>query len=232
MSPIPKRPHFSVLVSHQRTEMLVHTVDQNFQEAWAISNILNVHSTLTVSVCSPLLSNCSIFFLFSVAVTTLEHLGYLRATAEVACTIQELITWSQKKIREASILQLLKQKWVLQTMPCSPSLTNNALLSSFTPDSNIFFKRMIYKNKYLFHVCIHTMYSERLFLKSWWRKTVSVGLHFRRHKIVWVLIIFHLKFEIGFCHGAELFSHTDASYDIKDILYCTCRYLISLDDHI
>lgn len=40
---------------------------------------------------------------------------------------------------------------------------------------------------------------------------------FRRHKIVIVLIIFHLKFKIGFWHGADLFSHIDAAHT-KDIL--------------
>lgn len=58
------------------------------------------------------------------------------------------------------------------------SLTNTAPLSSFIPDTNIFFKSMIYKSKYLFHVCTDAVYSERLFPKSWWRKTVSVGLRF------------------------------------------------------
>lgn len=147
-----RRPHFSAQIS-----LLVNTVDQNDQEAWTISNMLSVHSMLNVSVFSPLPSHCSTFFLFSVALTTPQHLCYPRAAPEnscaVLCTIQELVTWTKKKMRGWCFCSSTKEEM---------SLTNNALLSSFIPDTNIFFKSMIYKNKYLFHVCTHTTYSERV----------------------------------------------------------------------
>lgn len=64
------------------------------------------------------------------------------------CTIQELITWSKKKN---------KRGWFsYAATKVEITLTNNALLSSFIPDTNIFFKNMIYKNKYLFHTYTHT----------------------------------------------------------------------------
>lgn len=137
------------------------------------SNMLNVHSMLNASVFSPFLSHCSIFFLLSVALTTPQHLHYSRAAPENSSAIlwQEQISLSKKKYKRGL--------FSFSATKAEMSLTNNALFSSFIPDTNIFFKSTIYKS--IYSVCVHTAYSERLFLKqSWWRKTVSVGLHFQK----------------------------------------------------
>lgn len=139
--------------------------------------MLNVQSMLNVSVFSPLLSHCSIFFLFSVALKTPQHLCYPRAAPEnssaALCTIQELITWSKKKNNRGWFSYAATKVEI--------TLTNNALLSSFIPDTNIFFKNMIYKNKYLFHMYTHThtqCIRKTLSKVLMEKKPVSVGLHF------------------------------------------------------